>query len=237
MDVDLHNRRQSHAQASTNDSSSAAQSMPSITINSSCQKPAASAEAAPQAGSSFLGLSHTSSSNQTPQPNPNAAQNSDLADAQHNSGTPEALLSAFKSQHTSVQHAPAQHDTAQHDAAQHDPGPLPMLASACPGWVCYAEKTHGSYILPYISTAKSPQVILPNPTTFSLLPPSWHYSPAAGLDRSSMSPACIAGPMFCVTRHQSTMVLARMPSVVVLIVCHLCSALSTGEKLLLAAGT
>ena len=35
---------------------------------------------------------------------------------------------------------------------------LPMLASACPGWVCYAEKTHGSFILPYISTAKSPQV-------------------------------------------------------------------------------
>ena len=34
-----------------------------------------------------------------------------------------------------------------------------MLASACPGWVCYAEKTHGSYILPYISSAKSPQVI------------------------------------------------------------------------------
>lgn len=24
-----------------------------------------------------------------------------------------------------------------------DPGPLPVLASACPGWVCYAEKTHG----------------------------------------------------------------------------------------------
>ena len=33
-----------------------------------------------------------------------------------------------------------------------------MLASACPGWVCYAEKTHGTFILPYISTAKSPQV-------------------------------------------------------------------------------
>lgn len=28
------------------------------------------------------------------------------------------------------------------------------------GWVCYAEKTHGSYILPYISTAKSPQQIM-----------------------------------------------------------------------------
>ena len=37
------------------------------------------------------------------------------------------------------------------------PGPLPMLASACPGWVCYAEKTHGEYMLPYISTTKSPQ--------------------------------------------------------------------------------
>lgn len=35
---------------------------------------------------------------------------------------------------------------------------LPMLASACPGWVCYAEKTHGDYALPYISTVKSPQV-------------------------------------------------------------------------------
>ncbi|KAJ4980769.1 hypothetical protein NE237_031606 [Protea cynaroides] len=34
---------------------------------------------------------------------------------------------------------------------------LPMLTSACPGWVCYAEKTLGSYILPYISSVKSPQ--------------------------------------------------------------------------------
>ncbi|XP_042486574.1 protein NAR1-like [Macadamia integrifolia] len=32
-----------------------------------------------------------------------------------------------------------------------------MLSSACPGWVCYAEKTLGSYILPYISSVKSPQ--------------------------------------------------------------------------------
>eukprot|EP01134_Creolimax_fragrantissima_P008249 CFRG8249T1 len=37
---------------------------------------------------------------------------------------------------------------------------LPMLASACPGWVCYAEKTHGDFILPYISTTKSPQQIM-----------------------------------------------------------------------------
>jgi len=35
-----------------------------------------------------------------------------------------------------------------------------MLTSSCPGWVCYAEKTHGSHILPYISTTKSPQQIM-----------------------------------------------------------------------------
>ncbi|KAG8230156.1 hypothetical protein J437_LFUL010407 [Ladona fulva] len=37
--------------------------------------------------------------------------------------------------------------------------PLPMLSSSCPGWICYAEKTHGSFILPYISQSKSPQQI------------------------------------------------------------------------------
>lgn len=31
---------------------------------------------------------------------------------------------------------------------------LPMLASSCPGFVCYAEKTHGNFILPYISTTR-----------------------------------------------------------------------------------
>ncbi|KAL7754480.1 Cytosolic Fe-S cluster assembly factor nar1 [Sorochytrium milnesiophthora] len=35
---------------------------------------------------------------------------------------------------------------------------LPMLTSACPGWICYAEKTH-SYLLPLISTTKSPQQV------------------------------------------------------------------------------
>ncbi|XP_074105867.1 putative cytosolic Fe-S cluster assembly factor CPIJ010948 [Cotesia typhae] len=37
---------------------------------------------------------------------------------------------------------------------------IPMLASSCPGWICYAEKTHGSFILPYISNTKSPQQIM-----------------------------------------------------------------------------
>jgi iron only hydrogenase large subunit-like protein len=37
---------------------------------------------------------------------------------------------------------------------------LPILTSACPGWICYAEKTHGSFILPYISSVKSPQQVM-----------------------------------------------------------------------------
>lgn len=28
------------------------------------------------------------------------------------------------------------------------------------GWICYAEKSHGSYVLPYISTVRSPQAIM-----------------------------------------------------------------------------
>ena len=36
---------------------------------------------------------------------------------------------------------------------------LPFLTSSCPGWICYAEKTHGDYILPLISTVKSPQQV------------------------------------------------------------------------------
>lgn len=28
------------------------------------------------------------------------------------------------------------------------------------GWICYAEKTHGSFILPHISQVKSPQQVM-----------------------------------------------------------------------------
>lgn len=28
------------------------------------------------------------------------------------------------------------------------------------GWVCYAEKTHGNFILPFVATTKSPQQIM-----------------------------------------------------------------------------
>ncbi|XP_042777351.1 cytosolic iron-sulfur assembly component 3 [Panthera leo] len=37
---------------------------------------------------------------------------------------------------------------------------LPVLASACPGWICYAEKTHGSFLIPYLSTVRSPQQVM-----------------------------------------------------------------------------
>eukprot|EP00741_Cyanophora_paradoxa_P002473 tig00000076_g2397.t1 len=40
------------------------------------------------------------------------------------------------------------------------PAALPIITSSCPGWICYAEKTHGSYVLPYISSVKSPQQIM-----------------------------------------------------------------------------
>jgi iron only hydrogenase large subunit-like protein len=35
----------------------------------------------------------------------------------------------------------------------------PILASSCPGWVCYAEKTH-PYVLPHLSKVKSPQALM-----------------------------------------------------------------------------
>jgi iron only hydrogenase large subunit-like protein len=34
----------------------------------------------------------------------------------------------------------------------------PILSSACPGWICYVEKTH-PYILPHLSRLKSPQAL------------------------------------------------------------------------------
>jgi iron only hydrogenase large subunit-like protein len=34
----------------------------------------------------------------------------------------------------------------------------PVITSACPGWICYAEKTH-PHVLPHLSTLKSPQAL------------------------------------------------------------------------------
>ena len=35
---------------------------------------------------------------------------------------------------------------------------LPILSSACPGWICYTEKSH-PYVLPHLSRLKSPQAL------------------------------------------------------------------------------
>ncbi|CAH8316963.1 unnamed protein product [Eruca vesicaria subsp. sativa] len=43
------------------------------------------------------------------------------------------------------------------DGGDDSKSPLPVLTSACPGWICYAEKTLGSFVLPYVSSVKSPQ--------------------------------------------------------------------------------
>jgi iron only hydrogenase large subunit-like protein len=36
---------------------------------------------------------------------------------------------------------------------------LPVITAACPGWICYAEKTHHA-ILPYLSSIRSPQQVM-----------------------------------------------------------------------------
>ncbi|KAI0485185.1 iron hydrogenase [Xylariaceae sp. FL0804] len=58
----------------------------------------------------------------------------------------------------------------------------PVLASSCPGWVCYAEKTH-PHVLPHISRVKSPQALMGTllKTTLSRtlgIPPEriWHLA-------------------------------------------------------------
>ncbi|XP_067942186.1 cytosolic Fe-S cluster assembly factor narfl-like [Watersipora subatra] len=41
-----------------------------------------------------------------------------------------------------------------------DKSALPMLTGICPGWVCYAEKSHGEHIIPHISKVKSSQQMM-----------------------------------------------------------------------------
>ena len=45
-----------------------------------------------------------------------------------------------------------------HEGAASTKPKKPILTSACPGWICYAEKTH-PHILPHLSRLKSPQAL------------------------------------------------------------------------------
>lgn len=59
-----------------------------------------------------------------------------------------------------LEHAREFHERKQGTVGEGDAvTKLPMLASACPGWVCYAEKTHPE-MLPFISRTKSPQQVM-----------------------------------------------------------------------------
>ncbi|KAL1958630.1 hypothetical protein VTO42DRAFT_4227 [Malbranchea cinnamomea] len=49
-------------------------------------------------------------------------------------------------------------ETAIPSSAEFPPPARPVLSSACPGWICYAEKTH-PHVLPHLSRLKSPQAL------------------------------------------------------------------------------
>ncbi|KAJ7647321.1 iron hydrogenase [Roridomyces roridus] len=55
-----------------------------------------------------------------------------------------------------ARHLALREHVQEFDERRAQSGQMPMLASACPGWICYAEKTH-SEILPFIARTKSPQ--------------------------------------------------------------------------------
>ena len=48
--------------------------------------------------------------------------------------------------------------TSNDDGAATKQPKKPILSSACPGWICYAEKTH-PHVLPHLSRLKSPQAL------------------------------------------------------------------------------
>lgn len=59
---------------------------------------------------------------------------------------------------TFSRHMALRESTAEFRRRQEEKSNLPMLASACPGWVCYAEKAQGD-LLPLLSNTRSPQAM------------------------------------------------------------------------------
>ncbi|EIW83209.1 iron hydrogenase [Coniophora puteana RWD-64-598 SS2] len=66
-------------------------------------------------------------------------------------------------------------DGAGQDGSGSGSGKLPMLASACPGWICYAEKAHAE-MLPFIARTKSPQQVM-GTLVKAWLAPKWGKRP------------------------------------------------------------
>ncbi|KZT26740.1 iron hydrogenase [Neolentinus lepideus HHB14362 ss-1] len=69
-----------------------------------------------------------------------------------------ALLEHVREFHERKVHASSSR-SGESTSGGDDIGRLPMLASACPGWICYAEKTHAE-MLPFIARTKSPQQVM-----------------------------------------------------------------------------
>jgi iron only hydrogenase large subunit-like protein len=59
---------------------------------------------------------------------------------------------------TSMRSANGRLKSNNHGAASGQPV-KPILTSSCPGWICYAEKTH-PHVLPHLSRLKSPQALM-----------------------------------------------------------------------------
>jgi iron only hydrogenase large subunit-like protein len=50
------------------------------------------------------------------------------------------------------------------------------MVSERPGWVCYAEKTHGPLVLPHIASTKSPQQVMGSLVKSCLEPGIYHVT-------------------------------------------------------------
>lgn len=50
------------------------------------------------------------------------------------------------------------HTSSSSESGKYTSPKKPILSSACPGWICYAEKTH-PHVLPHLSRLKSPQAL------------------------------------------------------------------------------
>lgn len=69
-----------------------------------------------------------------------------------------ALVSAAEEVQESLSPSSTKQMSPELTASREEAPKKPILASACPGWICYAEKTH-PHVLPHISRLKSPQAL------------------------------------------------------------------------------
>ncbi|CAI5460861.1 unnamed protein product [Closterium sp. Yama58-4] len=133
-------RRRSAAHATTTDTSASAGSM-NGSVSGHAAMPHASFDDHAAAGA-------TPSAPSDMVPAAGSAAATEAAEAGGRESSAEAAQECGQSAPPNATPPPIPTDSLPH---------LPVLASACPGWVCYAEKAHGDYILPHMSRVKSAQ--------------------------------------------------------------------------------